>query len=59
MNNSVSNHLVAIEDIFLAQCFHSIKCTGVHFASKTHFAKGTYAQRLNFDKHGLVHFGAA
>ncbi len=59
MNNSVLNHLVAVEDIFLAQCFHGIKCTSVHLTSETHFTKGTYAQGLNFDKHGLVHFGTA
>lgn len=59
MNKDVLNHLVAVEDIFFAQCFHGIKCTGVHFTRKTHFTKGTYAQSLDFDKHGLVHFGTA
>lgn len=59
MSNNVLCHLVAVEDIFLAQCFHGIERAGVHLTRKTHFAKGTYAQRLDFNKHGLVHFGAA
>lgn len=58
MKNNVLTHLVAVEDIFLAQRFHGVKCTGVHLTCKTNFTKGTNAQRLDFDEHGLVHFGS-
>lgn len=58
INNNLS-HLIAIEDIFLAQCFHGIKCTSVHLTCQTHFSKRSYTQRLDFNKHGFVHFGTA